>query len=83
MSKMNTMKPGKFLKTGEHPKAIMLRCGDWIEAAKDQMFQESEHGQAWELWQGLSDGRAQFIKRFPKSRVLMTNGSKRSVVVSR
>ena len=72
------MKTGKFIKTGARPRAITCANGDTIEAGAGQFFQESSHGQAWELWEehpkpGLG---MQFVARFPKKRVLWVHETK-------
>ena len=60
---------GKYIKTGEKPREIVTANGDHHVAGKGQFFQESERGQAWELWQG--GGLPMLIKRFPKRRVMI------------
>lgn len=71
------MKPGKFLKTGVKPKAITCANGDTIEAGEGQFFQESERGQAWELWEERPEPGmgVRFVERFPKRRVLIVHES--------
>lgn len=65
---MKALKNGEYPKTGERPKAITCADGTTYEASKGQHFQESERGQAWELWQDTPEMR--LVKRFPKKRVM-------------